>query len=168
MQLNPNHPTTKTDDANVNEIRSVAAPMQFESDRLNDLDRKVNNARRVADPTPPIAFYIAATLVAVGTFLILPFAESFHAFLMFFSFAFGPLVLAMLPMWLWRNFMSQLILIFAAIAYAAWFLLIYLLVRNARDAMAVVLFSYIGLIASPFLLVICGISLTFHLWRSRD
>jgi len=168
MQLNPYQPTKKTEDTNVNETRGISAPMQFESDRLNDLDRKVNNARLVADPTQPIAFYITGILVAVGAFSLLPFAKSIYVFLLLFSFTLGPLVLTMIPMWLWRNLMSQLILILAAIAYAVLFLMIYLLVRNARDAMAVVLFFYVGPIASPFLLVICGISLPFHLWRNRD
>ena len=165
MQLKPNQSTKGT---NMNETRGGTEPMLFESDRLTDIDREVNKRLAVADPTQPFALYISVFLVAVGTFLILPFAKSLYVFLLFFSFVFGPLVIAMLPMWFWRNLMSQLVLTFAAIAYAVWFLSIYLIVRNARDAMAVVLFSYVGPIATPFLLVAFGISLPFHLWRNQD
>jgi hypothetical protein len=165
MQPKPNQPTKGT---NVNETRGSAEPMHFESDRLNDIDREVNKRLAVADPLQPIALYVSVLLVAVGTCLILPFAKSFYVFLLLFSFVFAPLVIAMLPMWFWRNVMSQFVLTLAAIAYAIWFLSIYLIVWNARDAMAVVLFSYVGPIAIPFLLVACGISLPFHLWRNQD
>lgn len=148
--------------------RGSEGPILFESDRLTDLDREANAKLFTVHRTQPIAFYVAGIVVAVGAFLIFPFARSFELFLFVFACVFGPLVLSMIPMWFWRNTVSQLILTFAAIVYAVWFLLIYSMVRNARDAMAVLMFFYVGLVASPFLFVIGVFALPFHLWRNQD
>jgi hypothetical protein len=123
---------------------------------------------RAAVGSHPFAFYLASFFVVAGSILIIPFSKSLYVFGLFFSFVFSPLVLAMLPMWYWRNYKSQLTFLFASIAYAVWFLTVYFVVRNARDAMAVVLFAYVGPIASPILLLFCGLALAFHLWRVRD
>lgn len=149
---------------NVKKPRGAAEPIRFDSDRLNDLDRKAYAKRSIADPRHPIAFYISVLLVAVGTLSLVPLYKSLHTSLLASCFAFGPLVLAMLPMWFWRNSMSQFLLTVAAIAYGVWFLLIYLFVMQARDSMAYILFAYIGGIATPFLLVICWISGLIQLW----
>jgi hypothetical protein len=146
MKLNPFQPPKQTDGRSVNEMRGVA------------------------DPMPPIAFYITGTLISLGLFLILREVKSFSvSFFLPLLFTFGPLVLAMLPMWFWRNLMSQFILIFAAIAYAIWFLFIYMYVMmSSKPGEASIVFFYVGPFASPFLLVICGISLLFHQWRKQD
>jgi len=127
----------------------------------------VEEVRHIVDSMLPIAFYIGGITVAVGAVLILPMAKSLFAFLMLFSFVFGPLLIAMIPMWFCRTMMSQIILILAAIAYAVWFFYIYWDVYNARDSMAVLLLLYVGPIATPFLLVLCIISLLFHLRKRR-
>ncbi len=164
LQQWPNLPTKESKISNMNESRGASDPERFETDRLNDLDRIGNKRRAVAEPKQPIAFYISALLIAFGTILIVPYGKSLFSFLLLFSLAFGPLALAMLPMWFWRNSTSQFLLAFAAIAYAVWFLSVYLFVQTARDAMAVLLFGYVGPIASPFILVICGISGLLHKW----
>lgn len=124
--------------------------------------------RRVAARSHPFAFYLASFFVVAGSILISSFSKSLFVFGLFFLYIFSPLVLAMLPMWYWRNYKSQLTFLFASIAYAVWFLTVYFVVRNARNAMAGVLFAYVGPIASPFLLLFCGLALAFHLWRDRD
>lgn len=144
MQINPFQPTNQTEDGSLSEVRRSEKFMS------------------------PFAFYLAGALVALGAFLILPYAKTLNLFLFVFSFAFGPLVLAMLPMWFWRSLMSQLVLMFAAIAYSVWFVLVYLTIRNARDPMAATLIFFVGPLASPFLLVLCGISLLCNLYRDQD
>ena len=43
----------------MNETVGGAEPMQFESDRLNDIDKEVNKRLADSDPTRPIALYIS-------------------------------------------------------------------------------------------------------------
>ena len=127
----------------------------------------VEEVRHIADSMLPIAFYIGGITVAVGTVLILPMAKSLYLFFMLFPFVFGPLLIAMIPMWFCRSMKSQKILILAAIAYTVWFFLIYWLVYNAGGGIAVIGFFFVGTYATPFLLVLCTISLLFHLRKKR-
>jgi len=127
----------------------------------------VEEVRHIADSMLPIAFYIGGITVAVGTVLILPMAKSLYLFFMLFPFVFGPLLIAMIPMWFCRSIKSQKILILAAIAYAVWFFYTYWFVSNARDGGAIIVLFLVGFFATPFLLVLCTISLLFHRQKRR-
>ena len=122
----------------------------------------VDEVKGVAKPMLPIAFYICGTIVVIETFLI---SRIHSGFFPWFPHLFGPLLIAMIPMWFCRNLISQAILIFAAIAYGVWIFHNYWFVIHADNPMASIAFAYAPRIASPILFVLCSIALTIHLWK---
>jgi hypothetical protein len=112
---------------------------------------------------PPLAFYLGVPVVIAGT-LMLSVHFGFIEGIFGLPIAFGPLMLAWIPMWLCRSKRSQGVLVFANVVFVCWFLYVYLPMRNPHnwsefDVLGIIA---IGLYSFPVLLVLCIIAVVLH------
>ncbi len=116
----------------------------------------------------PVSFYLGLVIFMVGTV-----AQCVHFGLfdgLFLSLiAFGPLMLACIPMRLCRTQRSQRVLVFADVAFLCWFLVCYLPLNYPHNVPELdgLLMVAVGVCALPVLLVLCIIAIWLHQRDSR-
>lgn len=126
------------------------------------------NAGSPAKKIIPIAFYFGIVIVMVGT-LMLCIHYGFHGGISGVPFAFGPLMLAWVPMWLCRSQRSQGVFLFANMAFACWFLSVHIpmLYSGQVGEFDVLGTIAIGMYSSPVLLLLSIMAMVLHWQDSR-
>jgi hypothetical protein len=131
-------------------------------------DHASPNVATKLERSPPVAFMASLVIVIIGTLMVCGRANGFLGGLFFLPFLFGPLMLAWIPMWICRSERSQGVFLLANLAYAIWFLYVYLDVFHFHpDANSVIGLLFVGLYSLPILLCLCVIAIAIHLGQKQ-
>lgn len=142
-------------------VDALMEPNPFESTSGDLQACKPSTVR--SDQNHPTSFFVSVAVVRIGTLLVCLHADGLVTAIDFFPFTFGPLLLAWIPMWMFRTTRCQRMLVFASLAYAIWFLYVYVDVFHLHpDANSVIGRLFVGFYSFPVLLILCFIAGLMH------
>ncbi len=114
--------------------------------------------------------FVTLTLIGIAfvTYLIVIGQMSLNALLLFFPFTMIPYLLIAAVVMRWRSIGSQLVCLFATIAYLAWFAYVYLDATVWHpDAQSPIAFAFVSNYAAPVLFILWLVAYAFE-WNARS
>ena len=111
-----------------------------------------------------VAFNLTAIVIAVGTIMLCIPSPNFFGGVFVVPFALGPLFLSLALAKRWRDRVSQIAISAGTLAYAVWFVYVYLTNFLSADPQAGIPLLFIGIWAMPVMACVWGIAAACHYW----